>query len=103
MRPLLSRRAGGFLAASALVSALGPGPALHAHSASDRALRIAQTRSVSADTFPTFDRVLQLEQTSETSANVSIGDLDGDGRLDIVLVKGRHWPLVDRVLLGDGA
>ena len=56
-----------------------------------------------ADTFPRFDRVLLLEQTSETSANVSIGDVDGDGRLDIVLVKGRHWPLVDRVLLGDGA
>jgi hypothetical protein len=57
----------------------------------------------SADTFPTFDRVLLLEQTSETSANVSIGDVDGDGHLDIVLAKGRHWPLVDRVLLGDGA
>jgi hypothetical protein len=57
----------------------------------------------STDTFPTFERVLLLEQTSETSANVSIGDLDGDGKLDIVLVKGRHWPLVDRVLLGDGA
>jgi hypothetical protein len=28
--------------------------------------------------------------------------VDGDGRLDIVLAKGRHWPLVDRVLLGDG-
>lgn len=50
----------------------------------------------------TFDRALQLETTSETSANVSIGDLDGDGRPDLVLAKGRHWPLVDRVLLGDG-
>ena len=56
-----------------------------------------------SDTFPTFDRVLLLEKTSETSANVSIGDVDGDGRLDIVLAKGRHWPLVDRVLLGDRA
>lgn len=59
--------------------------------------------TASADTFPTFDRALLLETTSETSANVSIADLDGDGRLDIVLVKGRHWPLADRVLLGDGA
>src|SRR6476469_6232851 len=59
--------------------------------------------TLQADTFPTFDLLLLLEKTSETSANVSIGDVDGDGRLDIVLVKGRHWPLVDRVLLGDGA
>src|SRR5918999_617069 len=59
--------------------------------------------TVPADTFPTYDRVLLLESTSQTSANVSIGDVDGDGHLDVVLVKGRHWPLVDRVLLGDGA
>ena len=65
------------------------------------AIRIAAVSP--ADTFPAFDRVLLLEKTSETSANVSIGDVDGDGRLDIVLVKGRHWPLRDRVLLGDGA
>jgi hypothetical protein len=65
--------------------------------------RTQETGRLAADSFPTFDRVLLLEQTSETSANVSIGDVDGDGRLDIVLAKGRHWPLVDRVLLGDGA
>ena len=58
---------------------------------------------VIADTFPTFDRVLLLESTAETSANVAFGDVDGDGDLDAVLAKGRHWPLVDRVLLGDGA
>src|SRR5258706_16239504 len=54
------------------------------------------------DPFPNFDRVLLLEDTSENSANVSIGDLNGDGNLDIVLAKGRHWPLVDRVLFNDG-
>jgi len=37
-----------------------------------------------------------------TSANVSLGDVDGDGHLDVVLVKGRHWPLLDMVLLGGG-
>jgi hypothetical protein len=51
---------------------------------------------------PTFERVLLLESTSTTSANVSVGDVNGDGHLDIVIAKGRHWPLVDRVLIGDG-
>ena len=51
---------------------------------------------------PRLTRVVLLEETSETSANVSLGDVNGDGHLDVVLAKGRHWPLVDRVLLGDG-
>lgn len=51
---------------------------------------------------PRYERVLLLESTSETSANASFGDLNDDGHLDIVLAKGRHWPLVNRVLLGDG-
>jgi hypothetical protein len=33
---------------------------------------------------------------------VSIGDVNSDGHQDIVLIKGRHWPLEDLVLLGDG-
>ncbi len=49
-----------------------------------------------------FDSVLDLEETATTSANASIGDLDGDGNLDIALIKGRHWPVVDRLLFGDG-
>jgi hypothetical protein len=49
-----------------------------------------------------FDRVLLLEQTSDTSANVSFGDINGDGHLDIMLAKGRHWPLVDQILINDG-
>lgn len=68
-----------------------------------RAPRMRSAVVLSGDTLPTFDRALLLEKTSETSANVSIGDVNGDGLLDIVLVKGRHWPLRDRVLLGDGA
>src|SRR5947207_1443943 len=52
--------------------------------------------------FPRFNRYLLLEAKADTTANVSFGDFDGDGHLDIVLVKGRHWPIVDRVLLGDG-
>jgi len=49
-----------------------------------------------------FDRVLLLETTSETSAGVSLGDIYGDGHLDIVLAKGRHWPLNNLVLRSDG-
>lgn len=51
---------------------------------------------------PHFDRALLLEKTSETSANVSIGDLAGSGHPDLVLAKGRHWPLVSRILVNDG-
>jgi len=57
-------------------------------------LASAQTRS--------FSRVVLLEEKGETSAAVSVGDLNGDGLTDIVLAKGRHWPLLDRVLLNDG-
>lgn len=49
-----------------------------------------------------FTTVVKLETTSEDSANVSMADLDGDGDLDLVLAKGRHTPLLDRVLLNDG-
>jgi hypothetical protein len=52
--------------------------------------------------FPHFNRVLLLEDKGETSAGVNVGDLNGDGLPDIVLGKGRHWPLFSRVLLNDG-
>ncbi|MGE3615578.1 MAG: FG-GAP repeat domain-containing protein [Gemmatimonadales bacterium] len=57
-----------------------------------------------ADTLlvPRFEAALLLDQHPDTSANASIGDVDGDGHLDIVLAKGRHWPGRDRVFLGDG-
>ena len=36
---------------------------------------------------PAFDRMTLLEAKGETSAGVSLGDVDGDGILDIVLAK----------------
>jgi hypothetical protein len=49
-----------------------------------------------------FERALALEDSGYTSANASVGDVNGDGHLDIVLVKGRHWPLTNLVRLGTG-
>jgi len=45
--------------------------------------------------------IVPLETVSETSSNASIGDLNGDGHPDIVLVKGRHWQVTSRVFFGD--
>ena len=66
-------------------------------------LATAAPRRLSRQTsFPSYTRALQLETTSDASANVSIGDVNGDGALDLVLIKGRHGPGMSRVLLGDG-
>src|SRR5258707_15899001 len=46
--------------------------------------------------------IVPLETVSETSANASIGDLNGDGHPDIVLAKGRHWEVTSRMFFGDG-
>jgi VCBS repeat protein len=66
------------------------------------ALALAAASTQNAPLLPRFTIAIQLETTSDPSANVSMGDLDGDGDLDIVLAKGRHDPYVDKVLLNDG-
>jgi hypothetical protein len=66
------------------------------------AQKATSQRVLDKPNLPSFTRVLLLEESSETSANIHIGDLNGDGFPDIVLAKGRHWPLVDRVLFNDG-
>src|ERR1700719_1568089 len=56
---------------------------------------------ICAAAVPAFE-IVPLETVSETSSNASIGDLNGDGHPDIVLVKGRHWQLTTKIFLGDG-
>lgn len=65
-------------------------------------LMTVSDRGTTAPGFPSYTRSLQLEASSDASANVSIGDVNGDGKLDLVLIKGRHWPGMSRVMLGDG-
>ena len=47
-----------------------------------------------------FNRAVNLEQTSETSANASVGDLDGDKRDDLLVGA---WGTQARLLLTDKA
>ena len=49
-----------------------------------------------------FERTIALENTDANTAGVSVGEVNGDGRLDIVLGKGHHKPLRNRVLLNTG-
>lgn len=63
---------------------------------------MGQRPEASRPVLRSFERLLRLEDKGETSAGVNVGDLNGDGLLDIVLGKGRHWPLYNRVLLNDG-
>jgi hypothetical protein len=61
-----------------------------------------QTQPVQTGGLRSFE-IMPLETVSETSSNASIGDINGDGHPDIVLVKGRHWQVTTLTFLGDGA
>jgi FG-GAP-like repeat len=65
------------------------------------AIFVAAAPTWSAET-RTFERVQLLETKGVTSASVSLGDIDRNGTLDIVLARGRHWPLDNLILRNDG-
>lgn len=66
------------------------------------AAMMGEAPPVSEQVFHSSERVLLLEDKGEASAGVNVGDLNGNGLLDIVLGKGHHWTLYDRGLLNGG-
>lgn len=52
-------------------------------------------------TFVTSDR-LSLGGDTHRSASVRMGDVDGDGDLDVIVANGRHWPEQNFLFLNSG-
>lgn len=48
-----------------------------------------------------YRRIGSLGDASERTASLSIGDIDGDEDLDIVVANGRHWAGQNKIFLND--
>lgn len=49
-----------------------------------------------------FDHFLAFDDSGDHSAAISLGDVNGDGFLDVVLSTGRHWESPIHLYFGDG-
>jgi len=79
------------------------GPAEGPHNVQDRDLGNAKASSTElADGSFSYRRIGSLGTAVERTASISVGDVDSDGDLDLVVANGRHWAGQNKVFLNDG-
>ncbi len=49
-----------------------------------------------------YPRIGSLGVAAERTASISVGDVDSDGDLDLVVANGRHWAGQNKIFLNDG-
>ena len=61
----------------------------------------APVKEAAAASF-SYRRIGSLGDAEERTASISIGDVDSDGDLDLVVANGRHWAGQNKIFLNDG-
>ena len=49
-----------------------------------------------------YRRIASLGSAAERTASISVGDVDSDGDLDLIVANGRHWAGQNKIFLNDG-